>query len=303
MQYRKFTYDSGVWDTYFYEKNLFGDIVSVYDEQGTKLITYEYDPWGKIYTTWTFNNAHLTGAVKNPFCYRGYYYDSETGFYYLNSRYYDPVLGRFISPDSEAVITATPGALTDKNLYAYCDNNPITRADDGGEFWFNVVIGAAIGFVGGLIDQAISGNWSVEGWIQTGISTIECAVSTVAGPVTGAVISGVLGGVCSAIEGNDNGQILLDAAISAGISLVGSGAQLVAGRALAGEFIENASKHEMKILANQLGYVGRNFKSAGSWTGRIMLDASLKFMDEAPARIFGKSVEFIVTRNLNAVAP
>ena len=66
-----------------------------------------------------------------------YYYSQETGFYYLQSRYYDPEVGRFISPDSTDVLTATPMALTDKNLYAYCDNNPVNRTDDGGMFWDN----------------------------------------------------------------------------------------------------------------------------------------------------------------------
>ncbi|MBR2634576.1 MAG: RHS repeat-associated core domain-containing protein [Clostridia bacterium] len=57
--------------------------------------------------------------------YRGYYYDAETGFYYLQSRYYDPVTCRFISADSAWILTATPMGLTDKNLYAYCLNNPV----------------------------------------------------------------------------------------------------------------------------------------------------------------------------------
>ena len=66
----------------------------------------------------------------------------DLGFYYLNSRYYDPVIGRFISSDNIDVIASTPEALTDKNLYSYCDNNPIMRRDDGGDFWetaFDVV--------------------------------------------------------------------------------------------------------------------------------------------------------------------
>ena len=71
----------------------------------------------------------------NPFGYRSYWFDRETGLYYLNSRYYDPAIGRFISPDSVGVITASPLGLTDKNLYAYCDNNPVMRRDDGGMFW------------------------------------------------------------------------------------------------------------------------------------------------------------------------
>ena len=80
---------------------------------------------------------------KNPFRYRGYYYDDDLGFYCLGTRYYDPYTCRFISPDKDAVLAATPLALTDKNLYAYCDNNPIMRVDHGGEFWVAVIRGAA----------------------------------------------------------------------------------------------------------------------------------------------------------------
>ncbi len=76
--------------------------------------------------------------------YRGYYFDSETGFYYLQSRYYDAEVRRFISADVIDVVKATPMALTDKNLYAYCDNNPIVRADQGGEFW-HILVGAVVG--------------------------------------------------------------------------------------------------------------------------------------------------------------
>ena len=74
----------------------------------------------------------------NPFRYRGYYQDSETGFYYCGNRYYDPATGRFINADSTNTLMNTPMAYTDKNLYAYCDNNPVMRVDNGGEFWDTV---------------------------------------------------------------------------------------------------------------------------------------------------------------------
>ena len=74
----------------------------------------------------------------NPFRYRGYFYDIESGLYYLNSRYYDPEIGRFINADATGVIGATPMGLTDKNLFAYCDNNPVMRIDVDGQFWDTV---------------------------------------------------------------------------------------------------------------------------------------------------------------------
>ena len=99
MQYRKTTYAANEFDTYWFEKNLQGDIVAVYSEDGTKLISYTYDAWGNFTTTYS-NGGAATTATYNPFTYRGYYYDTELGLYYLNSRYYDSNTGRFINVDS-----------------------------------------------------------------------------------------------------------------------------------------------------------------------------------------------------------
>ena len=132
MQYHAASYADNVWDTFWYEKNLFGDIVAVYGNDGTKLISYTYDAWGQCSTFYHDGTTSASPVAKNPFRYRGYYYDSDLGLYYLQSRYYDSNTGRFISPDEETVITATPDALTDKNLYVYCDNNTIMRTDEDG---------------------------------------------------------------------------------------------------------------------------------------------------------------------------
>ncbi len=70
----------------------------------------------------------------NPFRYRGYYLDTETNLYYLQSRYYDSYTGRFINADDMSTVTASMDALTDKNLFSYCDNNPVMRTDEDGEF-------------------------------------------------------------------------------------------------------------------------------------------------------------------------
>ena len=137
FKYRANNYATDTWDVFWYEKNLLGDIVAVYSATGTKLVSYDYDAWGNFTTTY-HNGGASTGAMYNKFTYRGYYYDSDLGLYYLQSRYYDPVICRFISPDYPDVITATPTALTDKNLFAYCDNNPVMRGDHDGMFWGTV---------------------------------------------------------------------------------------------------------------------------------------------------------------------
>ncbi len=161
MQYRGANYSANTWDIYWYEKNLFGDIVAVYKHNGTKLVSYVYDAWGNFTTTY-HNSGASTTATNNPFTYRGYYYDSDLELYYLQTRYYDSNTGRFISPDDESVITATPNALTDKNLYAYCDNNPVMRIDYGGQFWgtfFDIIS------LGGSIIDVISDPSDPEAWL------------------------------------------------------------------------------------------------------------------------------------------
>ncbi|MBO5111334.1 MAG: RHS repeat-associated core domain-containing protein [Clostridia bacterium] len=141
LQYRQSSYAAGVFDTFYFEKNIFGDIVAVYTEAGVKIGTYTYDAWGNCTTTVASGNTTLQSTILrtyNPFRYRGYFYDTETGLYYLQSRYYNPATGRFLNPDTHGVLLATPTELTDKNLYAYCDNNPVMRVDYGGMFWDTV---------------------------------------------------------------------------------------------------------------------------------------------------------------------
>ncbi len=123
-------------ERYYYLRNLQGDVIQIIDEDGEVVVYYTYDDWGKI----TDCGGILSGTLgwQNPFRYRGYVYDEETGLYYVSSRYYDPEVGRFISPDTVAILAATPMGLTDKNLYAYCDNNPVCRVDYGGYFWDTV---------------------------------------------------------------------------------------------------------------------------------------------------------------------
>ncbi|MGE9966039.1 RHS repeat domain-containing protein [Fusicatenibacter saccharivorans] len=124
---------------YFYQKNLQGDIIGLIDSTGTEVVTYTYDTWGKLLSKTDGSGNGL--AEKNPFRYRGYYYDAEVSLYYLNGRYYDPEVRRMLSPDTIEVLTVGIDFLG-KNLYIYCDNNPVLRKDDEGEFWHVVAAGA-----------------------------------------------------------------------------------------------------------------------------------------------------------------
>ena len=87
MQYRTESMSAGKFYTFWFERNLQGDIVAVYNEDGVKVCTYTYDAWGNVTLTWVNSLATNLYAVYNPFKYRGYYHDTETGFYYLQSRF------------------------------------------------------------------------------------------------------------------------------------------------------------------------------------------------------------------------
>ena len=134
-----FTYNKGdKTSNYIYRRNLQGDIIGVYDSLGNEVGGYAYDAYEKCYVKYKNNSSEEEKAIlnTNPFRYRGYYYDNETGLYYLNARYYDPSIGRFISPDVLTILDETKGQINGLNLYMYCNNNPIMYVDPSGfSFW------------------------------------------------------------------------------------------------------------------------------------------------------------------------
>ncbi len=129
---------------YLYRKDAQGNIIAILDSAGAVVVRYVYDAWGN-HKVLDANGQEITdpkhiGNV-NPYRYRGYFYDVETGLYYLQTRYYDPSIGRFISQDS--IEYADPQSINGLNLYAYCNNNPVMGYDPDGtinwkEFWSKV---------------------------------------------------------------------------------------------------------------------------------------------------------------------
>ena len=185
--------------TYYYITNLQGDVMYLADASGNEVAAYDYDPYGKVISS-TGDLAEI-----NPLRYRGYYYDTETGFYYLQSRYYDPEICRFINADSYA---STEQGFIGYNMFAYCDNNPVIRFDNGGTFW-NIVIGAAVGaIVSGVVSfatQAIEHGIENVNWARVGIAAASgaitggCAASGI--PVNGQmIVGGVVGAVSSGLD-------------------------------------------------------------------------------------------------------
>ena len=240
-EYLKFYYDAtGVCGfnyngiDYYYQKNIQGDILRIYNDSGALYAEYSYDAWGKCTIKNNVNNI----ATINPFRYRGYYYDEEISLYYLNARYYDPEVGRFISADS--IDYLVPETINGINLYAYCNNNPVMYTDPSGRAWWQIFVSIVIIGVTAVVAVATAG--TAIGVIAAG-AAIGGAVGGIAGGATGAIDAAINGGdifegfangmlsgtVTGAISGaiaaspiNVFGQIGLNAVISGGEYLINS---------------------------------------------------------------------------------
>ena len=174
--------------TYYYVLNLQGDVVKLVDGGGTSVASYAYDAWGKILS------SSGSKAEINPLRYRGYYYDTETGFYYLQSRYYDPVTHRFINADAPEYSEIAADSLDDTNLFAYCSNNPVMRVDETGELcsWLKKTIAAVAIVVAVAAVAAVT--------VATAGSCTAVAAIAV-GAAKGAAIGMVVGGATGAAQG------------------------------------------------------------------------------------------------------
>ncbi len=145
---------------YNYVRNAQNDIVGLIDSTGKRVVYYKYDSWGRAVNI--SGTMAATVGQKNPFRYRGYYFDAESGMYYLQSRYYDPEIRRFISADDYGLLSAS-NTVYDKNLYIYCENNPIVRKDSNGKLWITAVaVGIAAQYVGDVIGNVIEGKKGID---------------------------------------------------------------------------------------------------------------------------------------------
>ena len=177
---------------YFYRTNAQGDVKQIVDSNYNVVAYYAYDAWGKPLAVLDGNDNPITDsshfAIVNPFRYRGYIYDTETGFYYLQSRYYDPEIGRFINADGQL---NQQERISGYNLFAYCNNDPINMIDSDGKFPFLAItaaIGAAVGAVVGGIRAAKAGKSVWKGALKG--AAIGGLVGLGAGAVAGALLAG-----------------------------------------------------------------------------------------------------------------
>ena len=232
---------------YLYIRNIQGDITSIIDVKGNIICTYAYDGYGN-HIVLDENGKEDTSLTSighlNPFRYRGYYFDEESGLYYLNNRYYDPETGRFISPDVLSILDETKGQINGLNLYMYCGDNPIMYIDSNGCFAISfgallsgILIGVGIGASIGFISAAYS-DYKDDGILFNG------DLLNYIGSILGGAISGAGIGLASTL-GAGLGMALIsgEALIVFGASLSGSTALSIAA---VGSFI-----------SGMVGYVAR----------------------------------------------
>ena len=139
--------------TYYYALNGQGDVIGIFDGSGSCVVTYNWDnAWG--YNPEPEGTMANTLGTLNPLRYRGYVYDTETGLYYLQSRYYNPEIGRFINADG---CMATGQGLLGNNMFAYCLNNPINRIDVAGSagIWIYLIAEHEMGYIHRMVQAHI----------------------------------------------------------------------------------------------------------------------------------------------------
>ena len=147
-----------------------GDITGFVDTSGNQMVTYTYDAWGNVIDV---SGLYTYMGYLNGLRYRGYYYDNETNSYYLQSRYYNPQLCRFINADDGRFIGAS-GTLLSKNAFAYCENNPVNNVDHTGTISFKLKAALTVGFGWGIVEMCnkCTGmkmrNW--KAWAKVGLS-------------------------------------------------------------------------------------------------------------------------------------
>ena len=178
---------------YYYAKNLQGDVIAILNSSMNVVAKYTYDSWGKLISIKDNNGNDITNSTStigyiNPIRYRSYYYDNETGLYYLKSRYYDPEIDRFINADR---YVSAGQAISGFNMYVYCNNNPISNFDPNGKFVLTCIfVGLGIGALIGGITNGTSTYISAK---EKGLEGKDLFLETLKGAGKGALVGSFIG--------------------------------------------------------------------------------------------------------------
>ena len=295
--------NSGTVNDYYFVCNWRGDVIQIYNASGTLVGSYTYDAWGRV--TENATSADTENITEtNPIRYRGYYYDTETRLYYVNSRYYDPAVKRFLNSDDELLSAISTQTLTDKNYFAYCDNNPVVRVDSNGEFW-NYVVGAVVGGAIGAVSTAIAGGDAKAVVLSAGIGAVGGLIGASGLPAVAQIVAGgVLGGAGNfanqffiekiSLENIDWGDIIIDSAIGAAASAISYGITKNASQAasnLMGKGAYRVVKGEQRILK------GDRYGKAAIKRGMSTLQNGIKRMNTARGKssVVGSLISGFVT--------
>ena len=245
---------------YFYLYNGLGDVTGLVDSSNQVVVRYQYNSWGKVTSTQDTSGVSL--ATLNPFRYRKYVYDPETGLYCLGSRYYDPEVGRFVNADDTDVIFAKPQELYHKNLYVYCDNNPVVREDQGGNLWgllatmaVGAVIGMAIQYANDVVTNIAEGKTGADvfAFRSARVDYVVAAVSgalaaTAVGKVGQAIGNAAISGISYALNQENSGKRInpVDTVVNVGIGAV---CGLVGGDGANGTRLYGVNKRATQVMA------------------------------------------------------
>ena len=178
--------------SYYFVRNIFGDVTAIYDESRNKKAEYSYDAWGTCYMP---VNVDGIGSL-NPFRYRGYYFVPQIGLYYLTTRFYDYMTGRFINADVPSIciddgLTVPEGC----NLYSYCLNNPVMCVDPTGHMPLFVFLIFFTGLVSGAV---LGGKIAYNNAVEEGKQGSALFWSTIGGVILGGTIGIATAGILMA---------------------------------------------------------------------------------------------------------